>query len=192
MCFLRLSIDGCGHLRSTCVCNSTKSSDFAYSCYSSSFTSFLASIHCFSEPSSYKEAILDPRWQQAMDEELSPLHKTGTWNLVPLPLGKSVVSGRWGIRLRLILMDLLSDSKLGWLQKDIHNNTVWIMTRLLLLFTKLTIVRTLITLASVRQCCIFELYVKNAFLNGDLQEEVYMEPPYSNKHLVLGLRNFVL
>ena len=29
-----------------------------------------------------------------MDEELSALHKTGTWDLVPLPLGKSVV-GYW-------------------------------------------------------------------------------------------------
>ena len=46
--------------RSTCVCKSTKSLGFAYSCYPSSFTSFLAYIHCFSEPSSYKEAILDP------------------------------------------------------------------------------------------------------------------------------------
>jgi len=39
---------------------STKLPDFAYSCHSSSFTSFLASIHCLFEPSSYKEAILDP------------------------------------------------------------------------------------------------------------------------------------
>ena len=68
-----------------------------------------------------------------MDEELFALHKTCTWDLVPLPHGKSVVGC---IRLRLILMDLLSDSKLGWLQKDIHNGTIWIMRRLLLLLPK--------------------------------------------------------
>ena len=77
--------------RSTHICKSTKSLDFAYSCYSSSFTSFLAPIHCLSQPSSYKEAILDPYWQQAMDEELKALHRTNTWDLVPLPPGKSVV-----------------------------------------------------------------------------------------------------
>jgi hypothetical protein len=52
--------------------------NFAYSCYSSSFTSFLAAIHCLSKPSSYKEAILDPIWPQAMDEELFALYKTDT------------------------------------------------------------------------------------------------------------------
>ena len=70
------------------------SSDFAYSCYHSLFTSFLTSIHCLSEPSSYKEAILDPHWQQAMDDELKALHKTDTWDFVPLPPNKSVVGYR--------------------------------------------------------------------------------------------------
>jgi len=60
--------------QSTRICKSTKLPDFSYSCYSS----FLASIHCLSKPSSYKEAILDPFWQQAMDEELSALRKTDT------------------------------------------------------------------------------------------------------------------
>jgi len=74
--------------------------DFAYSCYSSSFTSFLASIHYLFEPSSYKEAILDPLWQQAIDEELSALHKTNNWDLVPLPPGKSVVSCHWMYKIK--------------------------------------------------------------------------------------------
>jgi hypothetical protein len=60
------------------ICKSTKLPNFAYFCYSSSFTSFLAFIHCLSEPSFYKETILDPLWQQAMDEELSILHKIDT------------------------------------------------------------------------------------------------------------------
>ena len=49
--------------RSTRVCKSTKSPKFSYSRYSLSFTSSLASIHCFSKPSSYKEASHDPHWQ---------------------------------------------------------------------------------------------------------------------------------
>ena len=79
---------------------STKLPDFAYSCYFSSFIFFLAFIHRLSEPSSYKEAILDPLRQQAMDEELSTLYKTGTWDLVPLPPGKSVVGCRWVYKIK--------------------------------------------------------------------------------------------
>ena len=41
--------------QSICICESTKLPDFAYTCYSSSFTFFLAYIHCLFKTSSYKK-----------------------------------------------------------------------------------------------------------------------------------------
>jgi hypothetical protein len=99
------------------ICKSIKLLDFTYSCYSSSFTFFLAYIHCFSEPSSYKEIIFYPLWQQAMDEKL------GIWFLYLL------VRVLLCIRSILILIGLLSDTKLSWLRKDTLNSMVWIMRR---------------------------------------------------------------
>jgi hypothetical protein len=86
--------------QSICIYTSIKLLEFPYSCYSSSFTSFLASFHCLSEPSSYKNAILDPFLQQAMDEEPFALHKIDTWDLVPLPPSKSVVSCCWVYKIK--------------------------------------------------------------------------------------------
>ena len=48
--------------QSICIRKSIKLPDFAYSCYSSSFTFFLAFIHYLSKPCYYKEAIIDPLW----------------------------------------------------------------------------------------------------------------------------------
>ncbi|MDV3143374.1 MAG: hypothetical protein Q8761_03015 [Sweet potato little leaf phytoplasma] len=59
--------------RSTRVRKSTKLPDFVYSSYSNSFASFVASIHRLSEPLSFREAICDPLWQDAMVEELTAL-----------------------------------------------------------------------------------------------------------------------
>ena len=52
------------------------------------FTQTLSSCHI---PSSVKEALSDPKWAQAMQEELEALKKNNTWKLVPLPKGKKLV-----------------------------------------------------------------------------------------------------
>ena len=58
-----------------------------YHCYAA-----LAILH---EPHTYREASTDPLWQIAIKEELDALSKNHTWDLVILPLGKSVVGCKW-------------------------------------------------------------------------------------------------
>ncbi|KAI9178490.1 hypothetical protein LWI28_027160 [Acer negundo] len=52
---------------------------------------FLTSIHSFVEPTTYKETSLDANWHQDMEDELTILHKTGIWELIPLLEGKETV-----------------------------------------------------------------------------------------------------
>jgi len=42
---------------------------------------------------------------------------------------------------------------------------------------KMTYVCLFITMTALQQWSLYQQYVKNTFLNGDLQEEIYMEPP---------------
>jgi len=130
---------------------STKLPDFAYSCYSSSFTFFLASIHCLFELSSYKEAILDPLWQQAMDEELSALHKTYTWDLVPLPPGKSVFGCRWVYKIKTNSDGSIERYKARLVAKGYSQQYGMDYEETFGPVAKMTTIRTLITVASIRQ-----------------------------------------
>ncbi|PNX65657.1 receptor-like protein kinase [Trifolium pratense] len=41
------------------------------------------------------EALSHPEWRQAMIDEMCALQSSGTWELVPLPPGKSLVGCRW-------------------------------------------------------------------------------------------------
>ncbi|GKU97910.1 hypothetical protein SLEP1_g10984 [Rubroshorea leprosula] len=47
---------------------------------------------------------------------------------------------------------------------------------------RLTSVRSLLAIAAIRRWKLFQMDVKNAFLNGDLEEEVYMKPPLGLHH----------
>ncbi|KAI5440617.1 hypothetical protein KIW84_010192 [Lathyrus oleraceus] len=52
---------------------------------------FANELSSYSVPSNVEEAIEDPRWVQAMNEEMEALNKNATWTLVPLPKGKKPV-----------------------------------------------------------------------------------------------------
>jgi len=45
--------------------------------------------------------------------------------------------------------------------------------------TKMTTIRVIITMATIKRWSLHQMDVKNVFLHGDLQEEVYMEQPQS-------------
>jgi hypothetical protein len=46
-------------------------------------------------PTNIHEALTNPKWTQAVKEEMEALQKNGTWTLVPLPKGKKTVGCRW-------------------------------------------------------------------------------------------------
>ncbi|GKB17707.1 gag-pol polyprotein [Tanacetum coccineum] len=66
----------------------------------------------------------------------------------------------------------------------LHHNHMWDLVSFLVDYeetfapvAKMTIVETLISVVFSYQCNISQMDIKNAFLNGDLNEEVYMAPP---------------
>ena len=47
------------------------------------------------EPYSFEEEVQEPTWVDAMVEEYESIVKNSAWEIVPRPVGKSVVGSRW-------------------------------------------------------------------------------------------------
>ena len=67
----------------------------SYHRLSPQYTAFVSSLSPVSTPQNVGAAFSDPGLRQAMVDEMSALHSSGTWDLVPLPPGKSTVGCRW-------------------------------------------------------------------------------------------------
>ena len=80
----------------------------------------------------YYEASTDPLWQIAMKEELDPLSKNHTWDLVTLPSGKFVVGCKWIYKIKTRFDGSIEHYKARLLQKVLHKSMRLIMKRPLL------------------------------------------------------------
>ncbi|KAG7551787.1 Reverse transcriptase RNA-dependent DNA polymerase [Arabidopsis thaliana x Arabidopsis arenosa] len=69
--------------------------------FSSRHKAFLAAVLDGVEPTSYKQAILDPRWTNAMGTEVGALEDSGTWSVVDLPPGKEAINNKWVYKIKL-------------------------------------------------------------------------------------------
>jgi hypothetical protein len=153
----------------------------------SSFLSYhhLSIPHCFYalsltthiEPRSYAEAIKYECWRQAMQVELQALETTGTWVLVDLPPHVKPIGCRWVYKVKHHADGTVERYKARLVAKGYNQIEGLDYFDTFSPVAKLTTVRMVIALASVHHWFLHQLDVNNAFLHGDLQEDVYMQPP---------------
>jgi hypothetical protein len=111
-----------------------------------------------------------------MDEEIAALERTGTWDLVPLPPHMTPVTCKWVYKIKTRSDGSLERYKARLVARGFKQEHGRDYDETFAPVAHMTTVRTLFVVASVRQWPIFQLDVKNAFLNGELRE-VYMPPP---------------
>lgn len=117
-----------------------------------------------------------------MAEELYALHKTYTWELIPLPPGKCVVGSLWIYKIKTKCDGSVECYKACLVSKGFSQQYGIDYEETFALVAKMTTIHTLIVVVFVRQQHISQMNIKNEFLNGDLQDEVYMVPPQGVSH----------
>ena len=77
------------------------SSTLSYNRLSTCHRAFAISLSVSKEPDSYAEAILDPRWHEAMQVEIDALKANNAWIMCPLPPGKVPIGCKWVYKVKL-------------------------------------------------------------------------------------------
>ncbi|GAB2294442.1 hypothetical protein Dimus_038297 [Dionaea muscipula] len=129
------------------------------------------------EPCSYKFALQIPEWKRAMQEEISALQAQHTWVLVPLPIKKNCVSCKWVFRLKRNSDGSIARHKARLVARGFTQEKGVDYEETFSPVVRHTTVRIVIRLAAAFGWQMHQLDVKNAFLHGELKEEVYMDQP---------------
>ncbi|GKA20832.1 ribonuclease H-like domain-containing protein [Tanacetum coccineum] len=137
-------------------------------------------LHTFSIspiPKNPSHALKDPNWRNAMYDEYNALVKNGTWLLVPRLASVNMVRSIWLFKHKFHADGTLSRYKTRLVANGSSQQLGVDFDETFSPVVKPATIRTVLSLAVSRQWPIHQLDVKNAFLNSDLSETVYMHQP---------------
>ncbi|GJY95033.1 retrovirus-related pol polyprotein from transposon TNT 1-94 [Tanacetum coccineum] len=127
----------------------------------SNFFCFISTI----EPKNVNEALKDESWVVAMQEELNQFVANDVWELVPLPTSQSVIGTKWVFRNKLDENGIINQ------QEGIDYDETYALV------ARLESIRILLAIACAKDFKLYQMDVKSAFLNGFINEEVYVAQP---------------
>lgn len=124
-----------------------------------------------------QEALSHPGWRQTMIDEMTALESNQTWTLVPPPSGKSIVGCRWVYTVKVGPDGKIDRLKARLVAKGYTQVFGLDYSDTFSPVAKMASVRLFLSMAAMRHWPLYQLDIKNAFLHGDLEEEVYLEQP---------------
>ncbi|RVW38919.1 Retrovirus-related Pol polyprotein from transposon RE2 [Vitis vinifera] len=129
------------------------------------------------DPKSFKEAMKDVGWQKSMHEEIRALEENGTWTLEPLPKGKRALGSQWVYRTKYFSNGDIERLKSRLVVLGNHQEVGIDYHETFSPVAKMTTVRAFLAIAASKNWELHQMDIHNAFLHGDLEEEVYMKLP---------------
>jgi hypothetical protein len=169
---LRKSTRTCPSIYRYPISNYVSSHRLSPSC--KAFANQLSSV---SIPKNLQEALNNPRWKAAMVEEMEALQKNSTWKLVELPKDKKTVGCKWVFTVKHKEDGSIERFKARLVAKGYTQTYGIDYQETFAPVAKINTIRVLLSLAANLEWPLQQFDVKNAFLHGDLEEEVYMDFP---------------
>ena len=131
----------------------------------------------FPEPTTYEHAAKHPGWVEAMNKEINALQTNNTWDVVSLPPKKKAISCKWVYKTKFKSDGSLERLKARLVIRGFTQQYGVDYQEVFSPVVKMATIRTVMAVAAAQNWAMYQLDVNNAFLHGDLDEEVYMQMP---------------
>ena len=130
-----------------------------------------------SDPTSFSRAVKHSAWRYAMAEEFHAFLENDTWELVPRTPSMNVVGCKWIFKTKFSSDGSVQRYKARLMALGNHQQAGIDYHETFSPVVKPSTVRLILSVAISSNWTIRQLDVKNAFLHGYLDEEVYMRQP---------------
>ncbi|GKC83193.1 retrovirus-related pol polyprotein from transposon TNT 1-94 [Tanacetum coccineum] len=123
------------------------------------------------------EALMDESWIIAMQEELNQFVANDVWELVPQPKNMTIIGTKWVYRNKLDENGVVSQNKARLVAQYYNQQEGIDYDETYTPVARLESIRILLAYACALDFKLFQMDVKSAFLNGFINEEVYLAQP---------------
>jgi hypothetical protein len=130
-----------------------------------------------SEPSTFVEASKHQVWKDAMNEEYDSILKNDVWTVVSRPHGKSVVTSKWIYKIKHATDGSIEKYKARFVAPGFSQKEGIDYDEIFAPVARYTSIIIIISPATVFGWKLHQMDVKTAFLNGEVEQEVYIEQP---------------
>ncbi|CAI7922814.1 unnamed protein product [Closterium sp. NIES-54] len=138
---------------------------------------FFSLVEMPGEPNTLKEALESSdaeEWKKAMESELKSIEENGTWELVELPEGRKAITSKWLFKIKSDADGKIEHYRSRLVSKGYQQKEQVDYKELFAPLVKPTTLRTLLTEGSIKGWVVKQMDVTMAFLNGVLEEEIFM------------------
>ncbi|GJZ17584.1 retrovirus-related pol polyprotein from transposon TNT 1-94 [Tanacetum coccineum] len=129
------------------------------------------------EPKNFKMAVIEDCWFQAMQDEIHEFDRLEVWELVPHPIYVMVITLKWIYKVKLDEYGDVLKNKARLVAKGYRQEEGIDFEESFAPVARIEAIRIFIANAATKNMIIYQMDVKTAFLNGDLQEEVFVSQP---------------
>nr|GFC92682.1 retrovirus-related Pol polyprotein from transposon TNT 1-94 [Tanacetum cinerariifolium] len=126
------------------------------------------------EPKTYKEALTQACWIEAMQEELHVFEHLKVWVLVPRPDKVMVITLKWIFKVKLDELGGILKNKARLVARGYRQEEGIDFEESFAPVARIEAIRIFLAYAPQKNMVVYQMDVKTAFLNGTLREEVYV------------------